>query len=175
MKPFIPALCALTLAMAPLASTRARCEVRKPAVKAVAVAQVRPAAAHKAAQKILVHLSDSESPNSLHAAFMAIGLATGLEKKGAAVTLMLDASAPNFAKKAWSGKSLSGGAMPTAKPMTLGNAFADFVRAGGKVVLCPHCSKVCGVQDGNVDPGVRIGAEGELVKLVYAADKVLDY
>lgn len=179
MKLFIPALCALTLALAPLTSTPAHCETRKPnriALKTVAFTPVKSTVAKKASQKVVVHLSNSESPNSLHAAFMAMGLATGLEKMGANVTLMLDASAPNFAKKAWSGKALSSGTMAgSSKARTLGDVFSEFVQAGGKIVLCPHCSKMCGVQDGNVVPGAKIGAEGELVKLIYGADKVLDY
>lgn len=125
-------------------------------------------------QKIVVHLSDSSSNNALHSAMMAIGLATGLEKKGAQVTLMLDSSAPNFAKKSWSNKALTG-AMPGQKARTLGTTMSEFLQAGGRVVLCPHCSMTCGVVAGNVLPGVRIGADGQLVNLVFEADKILDY
>jgi len=63
--------------------------------------------AQNKAQNIVIHLNNSEGENALHLAFMGIGLATALRQMGADVTLMLDASGPNFAKSAWSDKSLA--------------------------------------------------------------------
>lgn len=129
-------------------------------------------------QNIVVHLSNSEGGNALHAAMMGIGLATSLRQMGAQVTLMLDASAPNFAKTGWKGKELaptpaaSVSAMP---PMSLGAVLASFVKAGGRIRLCPHCSRLCGVTPGNVVPGAQLAAEGELAQIVFDADKILDY
>lgn len=129
-------------------------------------------------QNIVVHLSSSEGENALHAAMMGIGLATSLRQMGAKVTLILDASGPNLAKTAWSGKGLASapGAAPSAMPpMSLGAVLASFVKAGGVVRLCPHCSRMCGVMPGNVVPGAQIAAEGELAQIVFHADKILDY
>lgn len=140
-------------------------------------AAARPAGAagapHKA-QNIVVHLSDSEGEHALHAAFMGIGLATALRQMGTDVTLMLDVSGPNLAKSAWSDKSLPTPA-PSMPPMRLGDALAGFVRAGSSIRLCPHCSKTCGVTPGDTVPGVRIAGEGELARIVFAADKIIDY
>ena len=146
-------------------------------------AAARPAGAagapHKA-QNVVVHLSDSEGEHALHAAFMGIGLATALRQTGADVTLMLDVSAPNLAKTAWRDKGLPApaSAMPSAPsmpPMRLGDALAGFVRAGGSIRLCPHCSRMCGVMPGDTVPGAQMAGEGELARIVFNADKVVDY
>ncbi len=131
-------------------------------------------------QNIVVHLSNSEGENALHAAMMGIGLGTSLRQRGAKVTLMLDASGPNLAKTAWSGKGLasapaSAPASAAMPPMSLGAVLASFVKAGGIIRLCPHCSRMCGVMPGNVVPGAQIAGEGELAQIVFDADKILDY
>ena len=53
--------------------------------------------------------------------------------------------------------------------------LAGFVKAGGKMLLCPHCSEHAGITQATLRPGARIGQMGELPKLILAADKVLDY
>ena len=130
-------------------------------------------------QNIVVHLSNSEGENALHAALMGIGMGTALRQMGARVTLLLDASGPNLAKTAWSDKGVaSAPAASTASampPMSLGAVLASFVKAGGRIRLCPHCSQMCGVMPGNVVPGAQIAGEGELAQIVFDADKILDY
>jgi len=138
---------------------------------ATAAPKVRP-------QKIVVHLSNSEGENALHAAMMGIGLATALRQMGAQVTLMMDASAPNFAKTTWSSKGVASApaaVAPAMPPMSLGAVLAGFVKAGGHIRLCPHCSRMCGVMPGNVVPGAQLAREGELAQIVFDADKILDY
>jgi len=153
----------------------------------LAIAALAPAAArattansraHHKPQNIVFHLNNSEGGNALHSAFMGIGLATSLRQMGADVTLMLDASGPNFAKRGWSGKSLSSTGMslaPGMPPMRLGDVLAKFVQSGGSIRLCPHCSRSCGVTQGDTVPGAQIAAEGELARIIFAADKVVDY
>jgi predicted peroxiredoxin len=132
--------------------------------------------AHPKAQNIVFHLNNSEGENSLHSAFMGIGLATSLRQMGADVTLMLDASGPNFAKSSWSDKSLAAPAsMAAMPPMRLGDLLADFVKAGGGIRLCPHCSAMCGVTPGTTVPGAQFAADGELARILFDADKVVDY
>ncbi len=143
-----------------------------------ALAPAATAAPKAGPQKIVVHLRNSEGENALHAAMMGIGLATALRQMGAQVTLMLDASAPNFAKIGWTGKELApapAAATAAMPPMSLGAVLASFVKAGGRIRLCPHCSRMCGVMPGNVVPGAQIAGEGELAQIVFDANKILDY
>lgn len=126
--------------------------------------------------KIVVHLTRSDGESALHAAFMGVGLATGLIKRGADVTLMLDIDAPRLARRDWAGKSMA--PMPGARvmpPRRLGQVLAGFVQAGGKILMCPHCSAACGAPPDSLVPGARHAEEGGLAKLVFEADKVVDY
>jgi predicted peroxiredoxin len=129
--------------------------------------------------KIVVHLTESEGERALHSAFMAIGLATALRGKGAEVALMLDSEAPNLAKKTWANKSLA--PMPGMKamgkmpPKRLGDVLAGFVKAGGRILMCPHCSAVCGASMDAIVTGAKHAEEGGLAKLVFEADKIVDY
>ena len=127
-------------------------------------------------QNIVVHLSSSEGEHALHSAFMGIGLAGALRRMGADVTLMLDSSGPNLAKQAWSSKRLpAASAMPSMPALSLGEALTQLAQAGGRIRLCPHCSRVCGVEPGETVPGAQLAAEGELAAIVFHADKILDY
>jgi predicted peroxiredoxin len=129
--------------------------------------------------KIVVHLTRSEGEQALHSAFMATGMATALLGMGAEVTLMLDSEAPNLAKKTWASKSLAPmrrmkamGKMPSKR---LGDVLAGFVKAGGRILMCPHCSAVCGASMDAIVPGAKHAEEGGLAKLVFEADKIVDY
>ena len=135
-----------------------------------------------APQKIVVHLSSSEGEHGLHSAFMAIGLATALKEKGADVTLMLDSTAPNLVRKDWSSKTLAPtthgatkAATTTMPPMHLGDVLASFVKAGGRILMCPHCTAQCGIVKGGMITGAAVADPGGLAVLVYNADKVVDY
>lgn len=128
--------------------------------------------------KIVVHLTSSEGEQALHSAFMAIGMATALKGMGADVTLMLDSEAPNLAKKSWAGKMLA--PMPGHKqdkmpPRKLGMVIDRFLKAGGKILMCPHCSAVCGASMDAILPGAKHAEEGGLARLVFEADKIVDY
>ena len=128
--------------------------------------------------KIVVHLTESEGERALHSAFMAIGLATALRGKGAEVALMLDSDGPNLAKKSWAGKSLApmpGMKMGKMPPRTLGSSLSGFVKAGGRILMCPHCSAVCGASMNAIVPGAKHAEEGGLATLVFEADKIIDY
>ena len=60
-------------------------------------------------------------------------------------------------------------------PRRLGQVLAGFVQAGGKILMCPHCSAACGAPPDSLVPGARHAEEGGLAKLVFEADKVVDY
>lgn len=130
-------------------------------------------------QKIVVHLSKAEGDNAIHSALMAFGLAAAMQKQGAYVTVMLDSEAPRLSQQSWANKTLPASAAMAkkmgTKPMTLGSAIASFTKGGGRIVMCPHCTAACGVKADGRLLGAQLGAEGELARLVLAADKVLDY
>ena len=50
------------------------------------------------------------------------------------------------------------------------------MKAGGKVLVCPHCAEVAGITAQNLRPGAHLAKNlGELADAVLAADKILDY
>ena len=54
----------------------------------------------------------------------------------------------------------------------LNEEFASFVKAGGAVVVCPHCAKLSGLKPGSVANGAKIGSEMEIKEMLAAADRV---
>ena len=122
----------------------------------------------KTKQKIVVHLS--HYADGSHAAMMAVHFAQYLQEHGADVTLMLDVDGVRLAEKSQAQTTGSG---MNAQTTSLYDAF---VKAGGKVLVCPHCAEVAGITAQNLRPGARLGKNlGELADTVLAADKILDY
>ena len=122
---------------------------------------------HEQKQKVVVHLS--HFTDDLHAVSMALALATNLQKAGAAVTLFLDLEGARLAD-ARLDRDLGWGSGPTVS-----ERFGAFVEAGGSVVVCAHCAKAAGLDDGKLRKGARIGADDEVGKLFLGADNVVDY
>jgi sulfur relay (sulfurtransferase) complex TusBCD TusD component (DsrE family) len=120
-------------------------------------------------QTIVVHLSNFTS--DLHAAMMAITIAKALQKKGAKVTLFLDVEGVR-AGDLRQPHNLTWG---NRKNPTFGEQYWAFVRAGGKVVLCPHCAEAIGMKKKDLRKGAKMGTEKEIMNLLLAADKVIDY
>jgi sulfur relay (sulfurtransferase) complex TusBCD TusD component (DsrE family) len=120
-------------------------------------------------QKVVVHLT--HYTDGLHAAFMALHLARSMQESGAAeVTLFVDVEAVRLADRrqpqdlAWK----AGG--------TISTHYDGFVKAGGKVLVCPHCAEVAGLTSQSLRPGARIAADlKEVANAILAADKVIDY
>jgi predicted peroxiredoxin len=126
------------------------------------------ALAEAAAQKIVVHIG--HATDDLHSASMGMSLARMLQKKGASVTVFLDREGVRLADDDMP-KSLRWG--KKADPVV--EIMADLVKAGGRVVLCPHCAHMAGVDDDDVVEGARIASESDVAELFLAADKVIDY
>jgi len=118
-------------------------------------------------QKIVVHLSHFS--DDLHAASMALSLATNLREGGATVTLFLDLEGARLAD-ARAFEKLQWGAGPT-----MGDRFAKFVKSGGSVLVCPHCAEAAGLDSGNLRKGVRIAEHVEVRQIFIEATKVIDY
>lgn len=122
----------------------------------------------KARQKIVVHLSHYADDS--HVAMMAVHFAQYLQEHGADVTLMLDVDGVRLADQRQGPSTASGtNAQTTA-------SYDAFVKAGGKVLVCPHCAQVAEITAQNLRPGARMGKNlGELADAILAADKILDY
>lgn len=120
-----------------------------------------------ARQKVVVHLT--HYTDNLHAVTMAVHLAHMMQTKGAEVTLVLDLEGVRLADNRQPLDLVWGKGEPVAKEVTA------FVKAGGHILLCPHCSEYAAITAANLRPGARIAKEGELPDTILAADKVLDY
>jgi sulfur relay (sulfurtransferase) complex TusBCD TusD component (DsrE family) len=118
-------------------------------------------------QQIVVHLGSFT--NDLHSAFMALSLATNLQKAGAKVTVFLDREGVRLADVRERGDLTWGDSGGSSAAMT------EFVQAGGKVVLCPHCASLAGIEATHVRAGARIATHDEVAAIFLAADKVVDF
>lgn len=118
-------------------------------------------------QQIVVHLGSFT--NDLHSAFMALSLATNLQKAGGKVTVFLDREGVRLADVRERGDLTWGDSGGSSAAMT------EFVQAGGKVVLCPHCASLAGIDATNVRPGARIATHEEAAAIFLAANKVVDF
>jgi len=118
-------------------------------------------------QQIVVHLGSFT--NDLHSAFMALSLATNLQKSGAKVTVFLDREGVRLADVRERGDLTWGDSGGSSAAMT------EFVQAGGKVVLCPHCASLAGIEATHVRSGARIATHDEVAALFLAATKVIDF
>ncbi len=119
------------------------------------------------AQAIVIHLGNFT--DDLHSTFMALGLATNLQLAGAEVTVFVDREGVRLADASERGDLTWGDSGGTA------DALADFVKAGGTVLLCPHCASLAGVVKDSLRPGARIATEEEVAALFLDADKVIDF
>ena len=127
-----------------------------------------PALAQGAAkQKVIVHLT--HYTDNLHAAKMAVHLALAMQSMGAQVTMLLDLEGVRLASTREPAELVWGGGDPISKEL------AAFVKAGGQMLVCPHCAEIAGIASGALRPGARIGKDDELAKAILAADKILDY
>jgi sulfur relay (sulfurtransferase) complex TusBCD TusD component (DsrE family) len=118
-------------------------------------------------QKIVVHLGSFT--NDLHSAFMALSLATNMQKAGGSVTVFLDREGVRLADARERGDLTWGDSGAISK------AMADFVAAGGKVMVCPHCAELAGVTAANLRSGAVMGTHQDVARLMLDAAKVIDF
>jgi sulfur relay (sulfurtransferase) complex TusBCD TusD component (DsrE family) len=120
------------------------------------------------AQRVVVHLS--HATDDLHAAFMALKLAQAMQEKGAQVTLLLDLEGVRIGDTRQPNDMRSGNGEPLA------SHYDGLVKAGGKVLVCPHCASAVGLDTKSLRPGAQIAKDvGDLAASLLAADKILDY
>jgi predicted peroxiredoxin len=108
--------------------------------------------------------------DDLHAAGMAVKFAKNLQERGQKVTLMLTLAGVRLAD--------------TRTPQDLkwghgdeiGKDYEGFRKAGGEIIVCPHCAEAAGIDEKSLRPGARFAKEGDdLVDVLIAADKVIDF
>jgi predicted peroxiredoxin len=118
--------------------------------------------------RVVVHLT--HATDNLHATFMALELARAMQEKGMQVTLLLDLEGVRVADTRQPNDLLWG------HGKTLASHYDAFGKAGGKVLVCPHCAGAAGLDAKSLRPGARIAKDaGELADALIAADKILDY
>ncbi len=94
---------------------------------------------------------------------MALNFSTKLLQGGNEVTLFLN---------------VDGVRLGSTKVATLSSQrgeFAAFMKAGGKVVICPHCMQVRGVAAGDLLAGLMMGGEGAAQQAFMASTRSISY
>jgi predicted peroxiredoxin len=124
------------------------------------------ATAQQDKQDIVVHVSHYS--DDLHAVSMGLSLATNLQG-GANVTLFLDREGVRLADTRVPQNLRWGDSASIAE------LYADYVQAGGSVIVCAHCAHAAGLDASSVRQGARIVSDGEVRALLLAADKIIDY
>lgn len=140
------------------------------------------AAEPSASKNAVVHLK--HFTDDLHAAKMALGFANEFARQGAKTTLLLSLEGVRLADKkqpinmSWglvgaSGQSHGGG--HGSAPQTLEDLYTSFVKAGGKVLVCPHCAASAGCELKQLRDGAKTTAMNDMAAVLLDADLVLDY
>ncbi len=116
---------------------------------------------------VVVHLG--HFTDDLHAASMALSVATMLQKREVPVTLFLDRE----------GVRLVDARVP--QDLQWGNSasieakYTAFVDGGGTVLVCPHCAAAAGLAAKDLRPGATLGSEETIGAALAGASKVIDY
>lgn len=119
-------------------------------------------------QHVVVHLS--HFTDDLHRCFMALKMANLMQEYGAEVTIFLDLEGVRLAERRQELKLTWGTDSPP-----LSEHYENFVAAGGKVVLCPHCAKSARIGDMGLKKNAEIASIPRLGKMLIEADKIMDY
>jgi len=101
---------------------------------------------------------------------MALEVADAMQQRGAQVTLFLDIEGARLANKGENLRVRWG-----SHDTTLGDLYNRFVRAGGHVLVCPHCAEHFGIDEGALREGAKLGTDDTITSAMMDADKVVDY
>ena len=118
-------------------------------------------------QPILVNITRGK--NELHAVSMALGLAQSASRTAACAAVFLNVEAPVFAAKNL-GDDVKYADFPPIKKM-----LADFVAAGGRVLVCGHCAHVVKLSHADMIDGAKELAQGELFGAMPPGTVVFSY
>jgi uncharacterized protein len=118
-------------------------------------------------QPLLVNITRGK--NELHAVSMALSLAHSAIKDGRTAAVFLNVEAPVFAAKDL-GADLKFADFPPVKKM-----LADFVAAGGRVLVCGHCAHIVKLEQRDMIDGAKVLAHGELFAATTPGTVVFSY
>lgn len=129
---------------------------------------VAQATAARPGSSVMVHLGSFT--NDLHAAKMALKVATAMRAQGATVVLFVDRE----------GVRLADSRQPLTQVYGDGDSFEKmytaFVAAGGTVLVCPHCAQEVGLTSALLRRGATLAPDATaLAKAILAADRVIDF
>lgn len=117
--------------------------------------------------ELLINLTRGKT--ELHAASMAIGLAQSAQKDGRETVLFLNVDAPVFAAKD-QGEDVKFADFPPIKKM-----IADFIAAGGRVLVCKHCAHVLHLTPTETLDGVKWASHEDLFNIMKPGIIVFSY
>ena len=131
-------------------------------------------------KKAVVHLKHMTT--DLHAVKMALGFANGFLAAGAETTLVLSLEGVRLVDKNQPIR-MTWGLVGSAGHMGKGHGSSDtiedsynaFVKAGGKVLACPGCSKSAGCEVKALRDGAKIAAFEDIARIFLESDTTVDY
>ncbi|MRG90443.1 DsrE family protein [Polyangium spumosum] len=159
MKVVIPLLAVATLGLSP-GSLEAQTQQAPPAPRGAQAARPQ--------RQVVVHLT--KDAGDLHAVAMSLDLAQALQEGGARVTLFLDLEGVRLADTRVPNQLGWG-----MGKQTIADRYNRFVKAGGSVLLCPHCAENAGLTTANLRQGARLPTPRQLAETILQADQVIDY
>ncbi len=119
------------------------------------------------AEGLLVHLGHFS--DDLHAASMAVKVATVAAQDGQKVVLFTDREGVRLVDKRQPLDLQWGGSAP------LSMLFDNFIKSGGKVMVCPHCAQAIGLEEANLREGAELLDAETMARMLKEADKIIDY
>ena len=114
---------------------------------------------------VVVHIG--QFSNDLHSPAMGLGLARNLAEAGASVTVFLDREGVRMADR--------GQPLLVYGDTDLEEVLSAYMDAGGRVLVCPHCAELGGVERGELRSGMEMGTQEEVARLFMEADLVISY
>jgi sulfur relay (sulfurtransferase) complex TusBCD TusD component (DsrE family) len=114
---------------------------------------------------VVVHIG--QFSNDLHSPAMGLSLARNLAEAGASVTVFLDREGVRMADR--------GQPMLVYGDTDLEELLSAYMDAGGRVLICPHCAELGGVERGELRSGMEMGTQESVARLFMDADLVISY
>jgi len=129
--------------------------------------KANPSVGDSSKQPILVNITRGKT--EMHAVSMALGLAQSALKDGRQAIVFLNVEAPVFAAKDFSDQAKVADFPPVKKML------ADFMAAGGRVLVCGHCAHVVKLKQEDMLEGVKVLSQGELFAIIRPGTVVFSY